>query len=78
MDPTKECLLRTLVTMLQCTTRGPLNSHIVLDMLDRIQIPKSPHLIFFSYDLLYSNVGWLFCTPAPPKIYEKACCEFFF
>ena len=53
MDPTKECLLRTLVTMLQCTTRGPLNSHIVLDVLDRIQIPKHPHLIFFSYDLLY-------------------------
>ena len=26
----------------------------------------------------YSNVGWLFCTPAPPKIYEKACCGFFF
>ena len=25
----------------------------------------------------YSNVGWLFCTPAPPKIYEKACCGFF-
>ena len=26
----------------------------------------------------YSNVGWLFCTPAPPEIYEKACCGFFF
>ena len=27
---------------------------------------------------LYSNVGRLFCTPVPPKIYEKACCGFFF
>ena len=26
----------------------------------------------------YSNVGRLFCTPVPPKIYEKACCGFFF
>ena len=26
----------------------------------------------------YSNVGRFFCTPAPPKIYEKTCCGFFF
>ena len=26
----------------------------------------------------YSKFGWLFCNPAPPKIYEKACCGFFF
>ena len=46
MDPTKEGIICSLVTMLQCTTRGPLNSYIVLDMLDRIQIPKHPHLVF--------------------------------
>ena len=27
---------------------------------------------------MYSNVGRFFCTPAPPKIYEKTCCGFFF
>ena len=27
---------------------------------------------------IYSNVGRFFCTPAPPKIYEKTCCGFFF
>ena len=26
---------------------------------------------------IYSNVGRLFCTPAPPKIYEKTCGFFF-
>ena len=26
----------------------------------------------------YSNVGRLLCTPVPLKIYEKACCWFFF
>ena len=33
---------------------------------------------FYYYTLHYSNVGRFFCTPAPPKIYEKTCCGFFF
>ena len=32
----------------------------------------------FAKDKLYSNVGRLLCTLVPPKIYEKACCGFFF
>ena len=27
---------------------------------------------------IYSNVGRLFCTPAPPKFTKQACCGFFF
>ena len=27
---------------------------------------------------LYSNVGWLFCTPAPPKFTKKLAVDSFF
>ena len=40
--------------------------------------PAGGHHLYRREMILYSNVGWLLCTPAPPKIYKKACCGFFF
>ena len=43
-----------------------------------LPIQRAGEAIVIAIEKKYSNVGWLFCSPAPPKIYEKACCGFFF
>ena len=73
-------------TSLNCYRTWVSDGHCPMDTAHpNILLQKYLHFlsIFFfifinSVIVSYSNVGRLFCTPAPPKSYEKACCGFFF